>query len=256
VYVLVDDLLSLDPEMYKNLLFLKNYQGNIDDLALNFSIMKNGKCFYRSTMAIYSAYLMLLNYFPSLEIGEIQHTDLIPGGRDIPVTLDNKLRYIYLVANYKLNKEIEIPCRAFLRGFSDLIRPEWIRMFNQHELRTLICGASISIDVGDLMANTLYSGGYSLDHPTIQIFWKVVRALDELHQALLLKFVTSCSRPPLLGFKELYPKFCIHFAGSEDRLPTSSTCMNLLKLPEFHDEKVLRDRLIYSIESGAGFDLS
>ena len=129
-------------------------------------------------------------------------------------------------------------------------------MFNQHELLNLIGGVSSAIDIDDLMANTHYSNGYSADHPTIVTFWRVVRSFNESHKALLLKFVTSCARPPLLGFKELNPKFCIHCAGSDDRLPTSSTCMNLLKLPGFQDERILRDRLIYSIESGSGFDLS
>jgi len=58
-------------------------------------------------------------------------------------------------------------------------------------------------------------------------------------------------------FKELYPAFCIHHAGKEsDRLPTASTCMNLLKLPEFQDEKTLRQKLVYAVEAGAGFELS
>ncbi len=53
------------------------------------------------------------------------------------------------------------------------------------------------------------------------------------------------------------PPFCIQNAGSEpDRLPTASTCMNLLKLPEFKDEKTLREKLYYAIKSGAGFELS
>jgi ubiquitin-protein ligase E3 C len=32
--------------------------------------------------------------------------------------------------------------------------------------------------------------------------------------------------------------------------------MNLLKLPEFQDEETLRTKLLYAIESGAGFELS
>ncbi len=57
--------------------------------------------------------------------------------------------------------------------------------------------------------------------------------------------------------QELDPPFCIQNAGSEpDRLPTASTCMNLLKLPEFKDEKTLREKLYYAIKSGAGFELS
>ena len=58
-------------------------------------------------------------------------------------------------------------------------------------------------------------------------------------------------------FQELYPAFCIHHAGDElDRLPTASTCMNLLKLPEFKDEDSLRQKLVYAVESEAGFELS
>lgn len=58
-------------------------------------------------------------------------------------------------------------------------------------------------------------------------------------------------------FQDLFPAFCVHFGGNEeDRLPTASTCMNLLKLPEFHDKETLRTKLTYAIESGAGFELS
>ena len=88
-------------------------------------------------------------------------------------------------------------------------------------------------------------------------FWNVVSNMSEEQKRKLLKFVTSCSRPPLLGFKELDPPFCIQNAGTEpDRLPTASTCMNLLKLPEFNDERSLRTKLLYAIESDAGFELS
>lgn len=57
--------------------------------------------------------------------------------------------------------------------------------------------------------------------------------------------------------QDLEPQFCIQSAGAEPgRLPTASTCMNLLKLPEIPDESMLRDKLLYAIESGAGFELS
>lgn len=62
------------------------------------------------------------------------------------------------------------------------------------------------------------------------------------------------SRPPT---QELYPVFCIHNGGTDlERLPTASTCMNLLKLPEFCDQNLMRNKLLYAIESSAGFELS
>ena len=40
------------------------------------------------------------------------------------------------------------------------------------------------------------------------------------------------------------------------RLPTSSTCFNLLKLPNYQKKSTLRDKLRYSITSNTGFELS
>ncbi|KAJ3121487.1 Ubiquitin-protein ligase E3B [Nowakowskiella sp. JEL0407] len=37
-YSILDDLPSLDPQLYKNLIFLKNYKGDCEDLGLNFTI--------------------------------------------------------------------------------------------------------------------------------------------------------------------------------------------------------------------------
>ncbi|KAJ8872980.1 hypothetical protein PR048_026596 [Dryococelus australis] len=78
---------------------------------------------------------------------------------------------------------------------------EWLRMFNNKELQVLVSGAQIPVDVDDLRQHTNYAGGYNADHPTIQVFWKVVSNFTDQQRSQLLKFVTSCSRPPLLGFK-------------------------------------------------------
>jgi ubiquitin-protein ligase E3 C len=73
----------------------------------------------------------------------------------------------------------------------------------------------------------------------------------------VLKFITSTPRSPLLGFGTLRPPFSIRDAGGdEERLPSTSTCVNLLKLPIYKDENTLKEKLLYSVFSGAGFDLS
>lgn len=55
-------------------------------------------------------------------------------------------------------------------------------------------------------------------------------------------FVTSCSRQPLLGFGHLKPPLCVQKVplrdGEGDRLPSSATCMNLLKLPAYTSYEV------------------
>ncbi|CAG8467468.1 14682_t:CDS:10 [Acaulospora morrowiae] len=255
----LDDLPSLDPELYQGLIILKNYKGNVEsDLSLNFTVVDD-------------------------EFGEQRTIELEEGGSDIPVTNENRIRYIYLMANYRLNKQIERQCKSFFRGLSDLIKPKWLRMFNQvslslkfdplirtlqdasvienslfskqQELQILVGGAYIPINLEDLRRNTVYAE-YKDDDPVIIHFWKVVSEFSEEQKQKLIKFVTSCSRPPLLGFKELNPKFSIRRAGSGTRLPSSSTCVNLLKLPAYPDEDTLREKLSYAINADVGFDLS
>ncbi|XP_044942212.1 ubiquitin-protein ligase E3C isoform X3 [Mustela putorius furo] len=228
----IHHLASLDPEVYKNLLFLKSYEGDVEELGLNFTVVNN-------------------------DLGEAQVVELKFGGKDIPVTSANRIAYIHLVADYRLNRQIRQHCLAFRQGLANVVNLEWLRMFDQQEIQVLISGAQVPISLDDLKSFTNYSGGYSADHPVIRVFWRVVEGFTDEEKRKLLKFVTSCSRPPLLGFKELYPAFCIHNGGSDlERLPTASTCMNLLKLPEFHDESLLRSKLLYAIECAAGFELS
>lgn len=212
----MDDLASLDPELYKGLLAVKNYDGNVEDLSLDFT----------ST---------------HIENGRTVNVELIPGGSNMPVTNHNRIQYIYLIANYRLNVQIAKQCRAFFRGLSTIVDIKWLRMFNQQELQILLGGASVPIDLGDLRVHTVLAGFMEHD-ATVKNFWKVLEEFDNEQRMKFVKFVTSCSRPPLLGFKELVPQFCLRNAGvNDERLPTSSTCVNLLKLPNFSSYEILRE---------------
>lgn len=62
----LDDLASLDPELYKGLVQLKNYPGNPEDLSLNFTVAEE-------------------------EFGVTRSIDLVPGGADIAVTRLNRM---------------------------------------------------------------------------------------------------------------------------------------------------------------------
>jgi ubiquitin-protein ligase E3 C len=83
-------------------------------------------------------------------------------------------------------------------------------------------------------------------------------SFTQTERAQLLKFVTSCERAPSLGFVSLRPTFTIQRVDCHDdsRLPTASTCFNILKLPTYSSESVMKSKLLVSIRSGAGFDLS
>lgn len=191
--------------------------------------------------------------------------ELVPGGSAVPVTRANALSYLHRFAHFKMNVETFTQCRAFLAGFRLFVPVDLIRMFDPRELRLLISGDGLRpLDIADMRASVHYGGGYHDSQPYIASFWSIISSLTPLQQGKLLKFVTSCSRQPLLGFKQLNPRFGIQRVSARDfgdapsasRLPSAATCFNLLKLPQYDSTEELRDKLLYVIESDAGFELS
>jgi ubiquitin-protein ligase E3 C len=124
--------------------------------------------------------------------------DLKPNGSNIPVTRENRLEYIMLVAHFRLTRQIRRQADAFFDGLAEIIDPRWLRMFNQQELQVLLGGTDAPVDVEDLRQNASYGGLYDDHQPTIELFWQVVASFDQNERRKLLRFVTSCSRPPLL----------------------------------------------------------
>jgi HECT-domain (ubiquitin-transferase) len=232
----VDDLPTLDPQLARSLALLKSYPGDdVSELGLTFSLTDQ-------------------------VLGKPKEVDLIPNGHNIAVTGANATLFVHRVADYKLNQQLRTPVAAFLRGLHSLIPRAWISMFNDRELQELIGGVEggAALDITDLQRHVVYAGGYSADHPVVHSLWDTLASFTPRQQADFLKFVTSCPRPPLLGFAYLEPPIAIQMAVGDEatnRLPTAATCMNLLKLPPYPPQQ-LKEKLLYAIESGAGFDLS
>jgi len=225
----LDDLGLLDEELHANLTKLHSIYGkDVEALGLDFTTANS------------------------------QHklVELRPHGAQTTVTDMNKVEYMRELANYKLNVVFKPQTSWFLLGLSQIIRREWLSLFNPSELNKLISGESLGVDVGDLQRHTVVNG-FSPRSPTIANLWSVLQEFSLDERAQFLKFVTSVPKPPLLGFARLEPGFGIRCVGDDDqRLPTASTCLNLLKLPEYSSKEILRKKLLYAIRSKAGFELS
>jgi len=193
-------------------------------------------------------------------------------------------RYIHLLAHFKLHKQIREQIAAFDRGFKSVIKQEWLGLFTLAEVQTLISGSVVDLNLDDLRENAQYWGGLHNQHRLVKWLFEILESdFDRNERALFLKFVTSSSRPPLLGFASLNPQFTIRCVENNEedgtiydasfrsffktmlnigneketmRLPTSSTCFNLLKLPNYSKKSTLRERLRYAISSNSGFELS
>ncbi|XP_048241193.1 ubiquitin-protein ligase E3B-like [Haliotis rufescens] len=256
-YSSLDELPSLDPELAKSLTYIKHYDGDMCDLELTFSCDED--C-----------------------MGRLETHELVPGGKAISVTNENKIRYVHLMAHFRMYRQIKEQTLAFIRGFKAVVNPDWLQMFSAPELQKLISGDNMEVDIEDLRRHTQYYGGYHNNHKVINWLWDILeKDLTFPEKGLFLKFVTSCSKPPLLGFANLEPPFsirCVEVSDDQDtgdtvgsvlkgffnikkkdaggRLPTSSTCFNLLKLPNYSKKSILRDKLRYAIHSHSGFEIS
>ncbi|KAJ1894355.1 ubiquitin-protein ligase (E3), partial [Kickxella alabastrina] len=253
-----NDLPTLDEELYRGLVSLKNYP--ITEKATTDGEAEEDE--------IYQVFGMDFTVTVSTHDGHTRVVPLVPGGDTIKVTAHNRLLYLGLIAQFKLVRQIDAPTKAFLSGLHSIIPEAWLRLLfaTPLELSRLLSGDSEAINIEDWKRNTHYEGAYHAkrgEHPTIVAFWDVVEnELTEEQRRKLCKFATSCERPPLLGFAELNPLFCISSSSSDEngnhdhRLPSASTCVNLLKLPVYSSRETLCDKLTTAIESGVGFDLS
>ncbi|PPD77228.1 hypothetical protein GOBAR_DD25835 [Gossypium barbadense] len=235
------DIEAIDPDYFKNLKWmLENDISDVLDLTFSIDADEEKLILYERT--------------------QVTDYELIPGGRNIKVTEENKHQYVDLIAEHRLTTAIRPQINAFLEGFNELIPRELISIFNDKELELLISGLP-EIDMDDMRANTEYSG-FSAASPVIQWFWDVVQGFSKEDKARLLQFVTGTSKVPLEGFSALQgisgsQKFQIHKAyGSPDHLPSAHTCFNQLDLPEYPSKEHLEERLLLAIhEANEGFCL-
>ncbi|KAF7165891.1 hypothetical protein CNMCM6106_001897 [Aspergillus hiratsukae] len=190
------------------------------------------------------------------KFGERRTIDLKPGGRDIPVTNENKGEYVELVTEWKIVKRVEEQFNAFMSGFNELIPADLVNVFDERELELLIGGIA-DIDVDDWKKHTDYRG-YQESDEVIQNFWKVVRTWDAEQKSRLLQFTTGTSRIPVNGFKDLQGsdgprRFTIEKSGDPAALPKSHTCFNRLDLPPYKTYETLEHKMSIAVEETLGF---
>ncbi|OXB33664.1 E3 ubiquitin-protein ligase NEDD4 [Cryptococcus neoformans] len=188
--------------------------------------------------------------------GEVVTVDLMPGGRDVEVTEDNKKDYVDLVTEYRISKRVSEQFQAFMSGFNELIPQELINVFDERELELLIGGMS-EIDVDDWQKHTDYRG-YNPSDEVVEWFWKIVKNWPAEKKSRLLQFTTGTSRIPVNGFKDLQGsdgprRFTIEKAGEVTQLPKSHTCFNRIDLPAYKSYEALEQKLTIAVEETVGF---
>ncbi|KAF4717444.1 hypothetical protein FOZ63_007822 [Perkinsus olseni] len=224
--------------------------------------------------------------------GERIIVDLVPDGRNIPVTNANRYEYVERIIDWKLNESIARQFWSFKRGFDKCVShcvpalfspatpyptltfeipalalltyPQigqsvlFQRLFKSpSDLELLICGTK-ELDFEALRSNTIYDDGFTKDSPVIQWFWDALLSpgCTEDDKSRLLLFITGSSRAPPNGLNSVESRITISRMGPDsDRLPQAHTCFNHLLLPEYSSAEKLRKMIRLAIENCTGFGL-
>ena len=225
----MDDLKEKDNVYWESLQWVLNNSIDGLDLLENFSVMRQ-------------------------EFGKQVETELIPGGKDTPVTDKNKELYVEKLVEWECGGAIKRQMNAVRQGFFDLIPENTIKVFTVEELELLLNGKE-DIDVDEMKACSVYNGGYDLESGPCVFFWEAMQSWDTETRGLILRFITGTSKVPLDGFD---PVFTITKAseGGSLALPSSHTCFNQLVLPPYESVNILKEKMVFAASESKGFHLT
>ena len=144
-----------------------------------------------------------------------QTYELIPGGREIPITAANFEDYCTRYRHYRLNEfHRQIDC--IRQGLFSVVPSYFLSLFTACELEEAVCGTG-EIDVELLKRNTYYNNS-SPDTPHIQRFWTVLGEMfNEKQKKSFIAFVWGRSTLPSRD-EDFQSKFCIndYYTSSDD----------------------------------------
>ena len=178
-HAFLDDLQSLDPALYKNLIFVKHYEGDVEDLCLTLAVDEEvfgqsttvdlepgcASLPFASTCSIHYILRVCLPARRSSAVGQSAgsvHVDAscesqtlhgdgcLRRGRASTVTNQNRTHYVHLMARYYMNDRISKQSRAFATGFKEIIPDRWLRIFSTPaQLQRLVRARLLDLELED-----------------------------------------------------------------------------------------------------------
>ncbi|KAI9835938.1 MAG: hypothetical protein M1819_001836 [Sarea resinae] len=193
--------------------------------------------------------------YPSIE--------LQPNGSNIPVTLENVGLYVDRVIDLTLGSGVQKQVDAFRVGFSQVFPYSALSAFTPDELVMLFGRIEEDWSLETLLDSIKADHGFNMDSKSVRNLLQTMSELSLAERRDFLQFVTGSPKLPIGGFKSLTPMFTVVCKPSEppyssdDYLPSVMTCVNYLKLPDYTDLNIMRQRLKVAIKEGQGaFHLS
>ncbi|XP_015172356.1 PREDICTED: E3 ubiquitin-protein ligase HECTD1 isoform X6 [Polistes dominula] len=199
-----------------------------------------------------------MTYSPSSRVFQHDQVELIEGGSEIPVTVENAKQYADLTTTYCLDRGICRQLEAFKSGFSKVFPMEKLHAFSPEEVRAMLCGEqNPQWTKEDLLNYTEPKLGYTRESPGFQRFVNVLVSLTGPERKAFLQFATGCSALPPGGLCNLHPRLTVvrKVDAGSGGYPSVNTCVHYLKLPEYPTEEILKERLLAATRE-RGFHLN
>ncbi|XP_021704018.1 E3 ubiquitin-protein ligase HECTD1 isoform X4 [Aedes aegypti] len=261
-----ENLQEIDPiryEFLKELQELVQQKQNIeqnDDLTSEEKLLQISELkFNTKTGSVALEDLALtFTYLPSSKNYGYQSADLIPNGSNIDVTINNVEEYCNLTINFCLQEGIAKQLTAFHRGFCEVFPLNKLAAFTSEEIRKMLCGEqNPEWTREDIMTYTEPKLGYSKESPGFLRFVNVLMGMNASERKAFLQFTTGCSSLPPGGLANLHPRLTVvrKVDAGEGSYPSVNTCVHYLKLPDYPNEEILRERLLTATKE-KGFHLN
>ncbi|XP_068614172.1 probable E3 ubiquitin-protein ligase HERC3 [Brachionichthys hirsutus] len=226
----MEDLKELSPTEARSLQQLLDYEGG--DLEETFLL----------TFAITRE-----NY------GMTEVKELIPGGENISVDKNNRKDFVKAYLLYVFTNSVSEQYSAFSSGFLKVCGGEILSLFQPSELMAMVVGNN-NYNWEEMEKNAIYKGEYTATHPTVRFFWAVFHEFPLEKKKQFLLFLTGSDRIPIHGMESM--RITIQSTAAEEHyLPVAHTCYNLLDMPCYRTEEILRRRLTRAVEQYEGFSL-
>ncbi|KAJ5383664.1 hypothetical protein N7517_001575 [Penicillium concentricum] len=251
----------VDHDLGKSLLMLKEFVNAKNAIEADKSLSAAQKSEAVQNITVHGAKVddlgldFTLPGYPSIE--------LIPGGSEVQLTIENVDTYIERVIDMTLGSGVRRQVDAFRAGFSQVFPFSSLRAFTPSELVMLFGQAKEDWSIETLMDSIKADHGFNMDSRSVRNLLQTMSEMDDQQRRDFLQFVTGSPKLPIGGFKSLTPIFTVVCRPSEhpytpdDYLPSVMTCVNYLKLPDYSDLDVLKKRLSVAIKEGQGaFHLS
>ncbi|EPE03004.1 hect-domain-containing protein [Ophiostoma piceae UAMH 11346] len=189
--------------------------------------------------------------------------ELVPGGSDISVNIDNVDLYIDNVIAMTLGGGVHRQVDAFRKGFSEVFPYPALSAFTPAELVSLFGRIEEDWSLETLMDSIKADHGFTMDSRNVKNLLQAMSEMTPSERRGFLQFTTGSPKLPIGGFRSLTPMFTVVCKPSEapyvsdDYLPSVMTCVNYLKLPDYTSIEVLKKQLSTAIKEGQGaFHLS